>query len=185
MKTLSERMQDYYGTRRRRRQSELSWIWVTIGWLPFCVLMAMLGLAWLSYERDIGGHLKRAADANTIGLAKQELEYALAGMKIRGCTSGQSQLLIYTPKCDVKFWHDNIQSAYDELEHFPTDAKPLEISNQLMKLRETLIDEGQSPSVTAPPRISLFPNQFTFALSILGAGLLGVVITAGYLKRYS
>jgi hypothetical protein len=134
----------------------------------------------IGFNQDVSGHLKRAADANSVEMARNELSAALEGMKDRGCTSGRSHVLWYTPSCDVGFWHDNIESAKLELDSFPTDAEPLVVSNQLMKLRETLLDDGSGGvSVTLPPNIVVYPNQTGWLagwiFSVLGA-IVGVIL---------
>ncbi len=125
------------------------------------------------FERDIGGYLKRAADANTIELAELELAKALSNMEQEGMTSGFTSILWQTPDEDVGFWFKNITSAHRELEVVDFKATQLEKTNILMKLRETLLDQGsESTKVTAPSGISLFPNNILFAvwgyISLLG-----------------
>lgn len=97
-------------------------------------------------------------------------------MKRRGCTQGTSHILWYTPDCDVGFWQDNIQSAKTELDTFPTDAEPLVVSNQLMKLRETLLDDAsEGVSVTLPPNIVVFPNQMGWFLGWIVTSVLAII----------
>ncbi len=146
---------------------------------PLCMLSVSRFIKGVGFDQEVGGRLKRAADSNSIETAERELTAALDGMKRRGCTAGRSHALWYTPDCDVGFWHDNIKSALDELNEFPADADSLTISNQLMQLRETVLDEGQNVSVTTPPNIVVYPNQ---GLWLAGwvfcslAGIAGVII---------
>lgn len=114
----------------------------------------------VQFNQGCEGRLKRAADANTVEIAKTELRAALDYMDGNDLTKGRSNILWYTPQHDVEFWYNNIKSAHTELEEFPTDADSLTTSNQLMKLRETLLDEGgESVSVTLPPNITVYPSQ--------------------------
>jgi len=136
----------------------------------------------IGFTQDVGGRLKRAADANSIELAVTELQAALKGMEARGCTTGRSHVLWYTPACDVGFWYDNIETALAELVSFPKDADALTTSNQLMKLRETLLDDGsKGVVVTVPPNIVVFPNQgmwFVGGWIVIAAAIFGCGIAA-------
>jgi len=152
-----------------------------IGGCVLCVpLLAMVVTRFvmeIGFDQDVGGRLKRAADANSIEMAKTELTAALEGMNRRGCTTGRSHVLWYTPDCDVTFWHNNVKSALDELRAFPTDADPLTVSNQLMKLRETLLDDdSEGVEVTLPPNIVVYPSQVAWCM---GFWVTGIMATAG------
>lgn len=138
----------------------------------------------IQYDRAVGGHLKRAADANTIALAKVELKAAIVGMDARGltCTGNQIDLcytsvLYTTPDEDVGYWRLNIKETLRDLEQVPEGAGHLLISNTLMRVRESLLDaENGGDVVTAPSGISVYPNNHGFAfwggISLLGWGLL-------------
>lgn len=117
------------------------------------------------YDRNIGGHLKRAADANTVELAKTELSIAIKNIEARSFTKGSSHLFWSTPATDLEFWYKNLQVSLVELETIKSDASLVEKTNTLMKLRETLLDHGnREETVTAPENITLYPYQFTFFL---------------------
>lgn len=119
----------------------------------------------VQYTQDIGGHLKRAGDANSVEMAKQELKVALANMESRGLTSGYTSVLWKTPDEDIGFWYNNIRTSYVELDSLPANASALERSNMLIKLRETLLDQGsEGTKVTDPDGISRFPHNRLFAL---------------------
>jgi len=162
---------------------------VTLGFLlilPLVLFVIGRIAVGIGFTQDVGGRLKRAADANSIALAETELQAALEGMASRGCTAGRSHIIWYTPACDVGFWHGNIEDAAAELKAFPEDADALTISNQLMKLRETLLDDGTTVSVTLPPNIAIFPSQAAWGgsalclilLAILGGGIAVVALDA-------
>src|SRR5688572_14657984 len=104
--------------------------------LPIMAVLGWYAGAELSYRRDISGHLKRAANANTIETAAQELETALARMEARGMTAGTTAVFYATPADDVGYWHRNLREAHAELKALPSDVAPLERSNMLLKLRE-------------------------------------------------
>ncbi len=127
----------------------------------------------VQFDRGCGGHLKRAADSNSIELAQKELQLAVDYMELNGLTEGYASVIYQTPDEDVGFWHDNIASSLGELKGTPSTAASLEKSNVLIKLRETLIDHGSSgDSITVPAGISRFPNNRLFAfLWIISAGI--------------
>lgn len=113
------------------------------------------------------GHLKRAADANTIHLAAKELQIAVDYMEDNKLIGGYTSVIYRTPDEDVGFWYDNITSALIELNSVNEDATQLERSNLLMKLRETLLDDSKAGyDVTSPAGIEVFP--YNKLLSIYG-----------------
>jgi len=133
-----------------------------------------------NFEVACGGHLKRAADANNVELAKQELEVALKYMNEHNLTKGNTAVMFPTPATDVEFWHNNLSDSLKDLKNVSSDATPLEKSNLLMKLRETLIDHGEKGDhVTVPASIDVFPNvaaQFWFSqLTGYGAIFFGLL----------
>jgi len=115
---------------------------------------------------DIGckDRIKRAADANTIELAKREMESVIRYIENNGLTEGYTSILYRTPKEDIGFWHDNLKASLEELKKVDPGASQLEKSNILIKLRETLVDHGESVTVTLPPGISRFPNNTAYAI---------------------
>lgn len=109
---------------------------------------------------DCTGHLKRAADANTVELATTELETAIKFLEKERITEGYTSILYRTPDEDVGFWYSNLKSSLGELQQVTSSSTQLEKSNLLIKLRETLIDHSkEGVSVTAPDGISIFPNN--------------------------
>lgn len=117
------------------------------------------------FDIGCGGHIKRAADANTIDLAKQELKTALVYVEDHKYTDGSTHLIFPHPSCDLGFWYTNLKASLKELEDSPSDAKQLEKTNLLMKLRETLLDQGErSVYVTVPPGITVYPNQWVYLI---------------------
>ena len=152
----------------------------------FSVLLLFPILLWaglriynnIVYDIDCGGHIKRAADANTVELAMQEMKTVIAYLEARGMTSGYTSVLYRTPDEDVGFWYQNLKASLGELEKITPETTQLERSNILIKLRETLLDHGQSIIVTDPSGISIFPNNVSYAwfgLLSLVAAIVGVV----------
>jgi len=159
---------------------------------PTIIILTLIGLvmflfwagtriiAGISYEQDCGGYLKRAADANTIELADKELTKAVTYIEGNGLTSGYTSVIYRTPDEDLGFWYSNLKASQKELQEIDSEATQLERTNVLMKLRETLLDDGESgQSVTQPDGISVYPNNavlwFLGLLSMLMTCIFGVI----------
>ncbi|HEY1218053.1 MAG: hypothetical protein ABSE42_06030 [Bryobacteraceae bacterium] len=133
-------------------------------------------VASIRYGIDCGGHLKRAADANNIELAKQELAVATSYLERHGMTAGYTSVLYNEPSEDVGFWYKNLDMSLQELEKEPATASELEKSNLLLKLRQTLLDTSSgTESVTEPSGISIFPHNAAYAWWVW-ISLLAVVV---------
>lgn len=110
----------------------------------------------IQFTQGCGGHIKRAANAGTVGLAENELSRAAAYAEKKGLTNGFTSVLYRTPSDDVGFWYANIAASLAELRKVKEDTPQLERSNLLIKLRETLTDSGkESQRVVAPGGISI------------------------------
>lgn len=132
------------------------------------------------FDLNCTGHLKLAADSNTVEIAKKELEIALQYLEGKKLTSGNTSVFWNTPQNDLDFWYKNLKSSFEELNKITADTSQLERTNVLMKLRETLLDHGTDGDVvTVPSGISLYPYQGVwYCLGILNICLfiLGVVL---------
>lgn len=143
--------------------------------LGLAILFTGLLLGWciargacaIVFDKYCGGHLKRAADATNFELAGAELQKALAYADQERLTVGYTSILYQTPDEDVGFWYNNLRAALAEVQNIRV-ITPLERSNLLMKLRETLVDQTEyGVEVTCPDGISVYPNNTVFALFLL------------------
>ena len=137
----------------------------------------------ISYDQQVEGHLKLAADANSTELAEQKLKIAIEGMDARGiCKKGDdncfTSIIYRTPDEDVGFWRKNVEGTLAGIQAMTPEerADNLTESNQLMKIRETLLDSGQhGDHVTSPAGIAVYGYNRAFALwvtvSILAFGM--------------
>lgn len=118
------------------------------------------------FDREVGGHLKRAADANSIEIAKKELEVSLKAMEQWKMTEGYTSIIYTTPDEDVGFWYTNIKTCVQQINELPPTATQGEKDLVLLKLRETLLDHGKQghESITAPDGISAFPYNLAFVV---------------------
>ena len=164
------------------------WFIGVVAVIPLVSLIIAQVVVSVSLERHVTGRLKRAADANSLALAEQELSAVLDYAEANDMTSGYSNVFWSVPAHDVGFWYTNLESARNELRYMISKGgqTPLETSNQLMKLRETLVDSGHdgSTSITVPPNFSWYPHPrmwafawlFVFCWLVAGGGYLLVML---------
>ncbi len=118
-------------------------------------------------KQELTGYLKRAADANSIELASNQLKTALEYIEKNNLTNGYTSIIYKTPDEDLSFWYNNLKASRLELEK-TKNSTSLEKTNVLLKLRETLLDEGEKGSqITYPKGISIFPNNKLIAILFL------------------
>ncbi len=151
--------------------------------LPLVVLTAARFYQQYMFKIECTGHLKRAADANVIRLASQEMDTAIRYLEKNEMTSGYTSVIIQTPDEDVGFWYQNLKASAEELVNISSEATQLESSNVLMKLRETLLDEGQITKVTVPSGVAIFPHNKAYALFTALAALMFVGAAILYLHN--
>ena len=59
----------------------------------------------------------------------------------------------------MEFWYQNLKASKKELEK-TTNSTSLEKTNVLLKLRETLLDQGDKKSkITYPQGLAIYPNN--------------------------
>ena len=127
------------------------------------VIITIIAIKSISFDVNCGDYLKRAANANTVELAIENLEAALAYIEENNLTSGNTGVIYKSPADDIKFWYSNIKSSYEELKSISSDASILEKSNALMKLRESIIENGEKGEyLIRPDNISQYPNNALF-----------------------
>lgn len=136
----------------------------------------------ISFSMNCTQYLKRAADANTIELAKDNLSIAIKYLEENNLTDGIVSIFIHQPENDINFFYSNLRSSQDELSKVTSNTSQMEKSNLLMKLRETLIDhDKEGTAVTCPNGISIYPyNKLYFwsfvILSFLSCCILPEII---------
>lgn len=137
-------------------------------------LLILLGLIFpiktairsIEFTQNCGGYLKQAADANTIGIAKNCLTKAILYLEENNLTEGYTSIVYKTPEDDIGFWYNNLSTSLNELLMYSDNLSPLESSNILLKLRETLLDDTKNGTeITIPPGISRYPNNTLYAIT--------------------
>lgn len=179
-------MRKTYSDREVSEQSTKTLYKTAAVFLTVIALLIMSIQAWkfIDFNRHCSGHLKRAADANSIPLAISELEIAVNYMEQHELTEGYSSVLYETPDQDIGFWYKNINSALKDLKTLDPKASSLEKSNVLLKLRETLLDHsGQAEQVTTPRGVSIFPHNVLFAGVWLFLLFGGSILFSFYMKE--
>ncbi|MFA5135297.1 MAG: hypothetical protein WC505_05965 [Patescibacteria group bacterium] len=148
------------------------WYFIVMGLAALVLLIwgGVRAVCAIDFDQNCGGYLKRAADANTVETAHQELGKALKYIEAKHLTQGYTSVLWNTPDEDVGFWYHNLKSAQQELTKVTTTTTQLERSNLLLKLRETLLDKD---GITVPDGISVYPmNTFLWWLGVIASLLL-------------
>ena len=93
----------------------------------------------IMFKMHVGDYLQRTQTANTVELAKENLDTALNNFITRYPTTGYTSILYNTPDEDVGYWYRNLKAAQNELDEIDVNKiTKLEQSNILMKLRESL-----------------------------------------------
>jgi len=130
----------------------------------FCVWATVRIVKVVQFNFGCEAYLKRAADANTVEMAKEELAKAIKYAEDNNLTEGIVSIFLKNPANDIGFWYKNITSAYKELAELPEDSTALEKTNVLMKLRESLTDRGSDSgtSVILPEGITIYPNNVMY-----------------------
>jgi hypothetical protein len=135
---------------------------VLIAVLAFGSFLVSVTMQGCTYDKHAGGHFGRAAAANTIEIAQEELATGIAYIEAHGMTSGYTSIFYETPDENVGFYYKNLIASQAELRSLSSSTSTLEKSNALLKLRETLLQEDGR--LDEPSGISLFPNNALYAL---------------------
>jgi hypothetical protein len=127
------------------------------------VLVTLRIVFGVGFSLGCSQYLKRASDANTIELAKANLNVAIKYAEMANLTNGIVSIFLQQPENDIGFWYSNLIASRDELSRVTTNTSQMEKSNLLMKLRETLTDNGkEGTQITCPNGISVYPYNKLF-----------------------
>ena len=88
--------------------------------LVFAIIFTVLFLAvatvatvkGIVFDMNCTQYLKRAADANTVELAKDELEMAISYAEEEDLTEGIVSIFLHQPQNDIGFWYNNMKDRY-------------------------------------------------------------------------
>ena len=151
--------------------------------LSLTIVLAIFGTETYKYvvlDQQCTGYLKRAADANTVETAKKQLEISLNYLESHNMTKGYTSIIYNTPDEDVSFFYNNLKASLDELNQVNANTSNLEKTNMLMKLRETIIDNGKTgDTLTLPNGLFRYPNNLLWlVLNIIGGFFLFVAFVS-------
>ena len=133
----------------------------------------------IEFKQNCSGRLERAANANTVELAVNELGAAIQYAETNGYTSGYTSVIYKTPDEDVEYWYNNLYASRQELLNLPDSTSTLEKTNTLMKLRETLTDTGEyGTQVIYPEGLPFYPHNFLWGILRLFIWIAFMVIYA-------
>lgn len=124
----------------------------------YCIIQS------IRFNQECGGYLKQASDANNVELAIERIDKAIAYIELKGLTDGYTSVLWRTENDNIGFWYANIVACKKELTE-AVGKSQLEQTNVLMKVRESLTDNGEKGTkLTIPSGISRYPDNVLFAL---------------------
>ena len=125
------------------------------------------------FDNGCAGHLYRASIASSTEVAAAELDTALEWAEAHDLTHGTTAIFYPSPGQDIGFWYQNLRGARDNLRQVSKSASPLERSNVLLKLRESL---GAMPSEICdyPHTLAIIVWNFSGLLLALGCLIAGI-----------
>lgn len=91
-------------------------------------------------------------------------------------TDGYTSVMWRTEDENVGYWYTNIKACTHELKQ-GIDGSQLEKANLLMKVRETLTDNGEIGTVlTIPDGISVYPYNLLWGILLIIASFIYLII---------
>ena len=130
------------------------------------ILKLMLGIfmfipsasMYIDFQQQCGGYLKQAADANTVELAQERLNLAVKYIEEKGYTTGYTSVFVKTEDENIGYWYQNIKACQNELDSALN-------SNVLMKVRESLTDNGEKGTeLTIPSGLYAYPHNLLIGI---------------------
>lgn len=116
------------------------------------------------FNQNCGGYLEQAANANSVELALERLNVAIEYVEEHNMTDGYTSVLWKTEGDNIGYWYRNIKACQEELEAC-VNSSQLEKTNVLLKVRESLTDEGKDGTeLIRPNGISRYPNNALFGI---------------------
>jgi len=148
-------------------KTKTSFLLSALSFITFIAICTFAVVDSVKFDRNCEGHLKRAADANSIEMAQAELQIAIDYIQAEDLDTGYTSIFYTTPDEDMGYWATNLKQANNELKEMISadTSSNLEKSNMLIKLRETLLDHKGGDSgdtVTVPGGVSRYPNNATY-----------------------
>lgn len=153
-----------------------------IGFVAFAALLVWAGAriyANIQFGLNCEDYISQAASSPDPTIAAEKLDAAIGYAERSGLTTGNTGILFTYPTNDIGFWYHRLVDSRAILKALPPTDAPLEISNTMMRVRETLITGGEKGGerIVAPDGLEIAPHNIAFAwwgwLSFLAAILFG------------
>lgn len=113
----------------------------------------------IQFNQNCKGFLKQTADANSVELAIDRLNIAIKYVEDNNLTSGYTSILYKTEDENIEFWYKNLLTCREELTQC-INSSQFEKTNVLMKVRESLTDDGEhGTEITIPTGIARYPHN--------------------------
>lgn len=127
----------------------------------------------LTFDQQCEGHLERAAHSNSIETATEELETAVGFLEKNNLTEGYTTIFesLRTPDEDIGFWYRNLATSLKQLQKLPKDITPLERSNVLLKLHESLTANQKGQSIVHPSGVARYPHNVQWGVCLVLSAL--------------
>jgi len=132
----------------------------------------------VQFDQQCAGYIKQATDANTVELALERLNMAIDYVEEHDLTEGYTSVMWRTEDENIGFWYENLKACQHELQA-GLNGTPLEKTNLLLKIRESLVDNHDGGiTLTIPGGISRYPNNLLYGLWGLLSffGIIGIVL---------
>ena len=131
-------------------------------------------------------YIEKAATSNTVEIAKENLSKVITYAEEHNLTEGTVSIFYKQPMNDIGYWYKQITAIYNELDKLSEDSTPLERSNVLMKLNESLTDkEGFA---ILPDGLSIYPDNVAYfwwaIVSLLNSLFFWIAAYARYTYMY-
>jgi len=156
----------------------------------FFLILALAILGACFYKRvqlnqNCTGYLKRAADANSIEMAKKQLDIAINFLEAERITHGYTSVWYKTPDEDISYWYQNLKSCQQDLNDSTRISSVDGEKLTLLKLRQTLLDQGEKgDKVTYPKGLAYYPNNLNWgAARVVAVGVLIVLFFLFYPEK--
>jgi len=154
----------------------MKFVLAIVSLVAFLAWAAVRIYAGITFDINIDSYVAQAASSPSPQIAAEKLDAAVAGAVNAGLTKGNTGVFFTYPTNDVGFWYQRLVDSRAVLRGLAPNDTPLEISNTMMRVHESLTThgkDGQSP--ISPEGISIAPHNVAFfwwgLLSFLAAVL--------------
>ena len=127
----------------------------------------------IQFDQNCGGFIKQCADASSIELALDRLNIAIDYVEKNNLTTGYTSAFWKTEDENLEFWYQNLKTCQKELTEATQSTDQLLQTNVLMKVRETLLDDGkEGVELTIPGGIHVFPDNLLYTILFIISAIL-------------